>query len=97
MAVSKLGTAEKAEMVRLYRETPASFSQLAKQFGISVSTVSRFLQEAIPEEEYRHLVSYKQSRRPKRSGTVSPCGTVPKPPCTTSPVGTDQPHPTPSR
>jgi hypothetical protein len=78
MAVSKLGTAEKAEMVRLYRETPASFSQLAKQFGISVSTVSRFLQEAIPEEEYRHLVSYKQSRRPKRSGTVSPLWNSPK-------------------
>ncbi len=67
MAVSKLASADKAEIVRLYRETPASLSQLAKQFGISISTVSRFLQEAIPPEEYRQLVSYKQSHRPRRS------------------------------
>jgi hypothetical protein len=66
MAVSKLAIADKEEMVRLYRETSASFSQLAKRYGISVSTVSRFLQEAIPEAEYRQLVGYKQSRRPKR-------------------------------
>jgi transposase-like protein len=67
MAPSKLAPADKEEMVRLYRETPASFSFLSKQFGISVSTVSRLLQEAIPEEEYRRLVSHKQTIRPKRS------------------------------
>ncbi len=70
MAVSKLASADKAEMVRLYRETPASLSQLAKQFGISISTVSRFLQEAIPPEEYRQLVSYKQSHRSRRSAVT---------------------------
>ena len=72
MAVSKLAIADKEEMVRLYRETDASFSQLAKQYGISVSTVSRFLQEAIPEAEYRQLVSYKQSHRPKRVSSSAP-------------------------
>lgn len=66
MAVSKLTIADKAKMVRLYRETPASFSQIAEEFGISVSTVSRLLKEAIPEEEYRELVAQKQSKRPRR-------------------------------
>lgn len=76
MAVSKLAIADKAEMVRLYRETSASFSQLAKHYGISVSTVSRFLQEAIPPEEYRQLVSQKQSHRPKRGAVPEPLTTI---------------------
>jgi len=80
MAVSKLAIADKAEMVRLYRETSASFSQLAKHYGISVSSVSRFLQEAIPPEEYRQLVSQKQSQRPKRGAVPEPLNTEPAEP-----------------
>ncbi len=60
MAV-KLALDDKQEILRLYRESDASTTQLAKQFGISTSTVLRLLQELIPTEEYRQLVSQKKA------------------------------------
>ncbi|MFN3927926.1 MAG: hypothetical protein ACK4QL_11575 [Pseudanabaenaceae cyanobacterium] len=65
MPASKLTIADKEKIVQLYRETPASLSYLSEQFGISVSTVSRLLKEAIPEDEYRELVARKQAKRPR--------------------------------
>lgn len=61
MAV-KLALDDKQEILRLYRESDATTTQLAKQFGISTSTVLRLLQELIPTEEYRQLVSQKQAK-----------------------------------
>lgn len=61
MAV-KLALDDKQEILRLYRESDATTTQLAKQFGISTSTVSRLLQELIPAEEYRQLVVQKQAK-----------------------------------
>ncbi|HBC42918.1 MAG TPA: transposase [Pseudanabaena sp.] len=61
MAV-KLALDEKQEILRLYRDSDATTVNLAKQFGISTSTVSRLLQELIPAEEYRQLVSQKQAK-----------------------------------
>ncbi len=60
MAV-KLALDDKQEILRLYRESDATTTQLAKQFGISTSTVLRLLQELIPADEYRQLVSKKQA------------------------------------
>jgi len=60
MAV-KLALDDKQEILRLYRESDATTTQLAKQFGISTSTVLRLLQELIPTEEYRQLVGQKKA------------------------------------
>ncbi len=60
MAV-KLAQDDKQEILRLYRESDATTTQLAKQFGISTSTVLRLLQELIPAEEYRQLVGQKKA------------------------------------
>ena len=69
MAV-KLALDDKQEILRLYRESDATTTYLAKQFGISTSTVLRLLQELIPAEEYRLLVSQKKAEG-KRSSRVS--------------------------
>ena len=60
MAV-KLALDDKQEILRLYRESDATTTHLAKQFGISTSTVLRLLQELIPSEEYRQLVGQKKA------------------------------------
>lgn len=69
MAV-KLALDEKQEILRLYRDSDATTVNLAKQFGISTSTVSRLLQELMPAEEYRQLVSQKQAKG-KRGSRIS--------------------------
>lgn len=69
MAV-KLALNDKQEILRLYRESDATTTQLAKQFGISTSTVLRLLQELIPTEEYRQLVSQKKAEG-KRGSRIS--------------------------
>ena len=69
MAV-KLALDDKQEILRLYRESDATTTQLAKQFGISTSTVLRLLQELIPADEYRQLVIQKQAKG-KRSSRVN--------------------------
>jgi len=69
MAV-KLALDDKQEILRLYRESDAATTQLAKQFGISTSTVLRLLQELIPAEEYRELVVQKQAKG-KRGSRVN--------------------------
>lgn len=69
MAV-KLALDEKQEILRLYRDSDATTVNLAKQFGISTSTVSRLLQELLPAEEYRQLVSQKQAKG-KRGSRVN--------------------------
>jgi len=65
MAASKLVIADKKEILRLYCETDVSTTQLAQQFGVSSSTVLRLLQELIPPEEYRLIVSQKQAKAKK--------------------------------
>jgi hypothetical protein len=70
MAV-KLGLNDKQEILRLYRESDASTTHLAKQFGISTSTVLRLLQELIPAEEYRQLVSQKKAEGKRGSRLAS--------------------------
>jgi len=60
MAV-KLTLDDRQEILRLYRESDATTTYLAKKFGISTSTVLRLLQELIPTDEYRQLVSQKKA------------------------------------
>ncbi len=71
MAGKRLTEAEKQEVARCYRETAATAAQLAQNFGVSTSTIVRFLQEGIPAAEYQALVRQKQSQSKQRRGASS--------------------------
>ncbi len=71
MAGKRLTEAEKQEVARCYRETAATAAQLAQHFGVSASTIVRFLQESIPTAEYQTLVRQKQSQSKQRRGASS--------------------------
>ncbi|OIP72883.1 MAG: hypothetical protein AUK48_10795 [Oscillatoriales cyanobacterium CG2_30_44_21] len=70
MAV-KLTLDDKQEILRLYRESEATTTYLAKQFGVSTSTVLRLLQELIPTDEYRQLVSQKKADGKRGSRNIA--------------------------
>ncbi|MGV2390257.1 MAG UNVERIFIED_CONTAM: helix-turn-helix domain-containing protein [Microcystis novacekii LVE1205-3] len=46
MSPRKLTDATKKEILKLYRETEATTSTLAERYGVSSSTVSRFLKNS---------------------------------------------------
>ncbi|PZU94868.1 MAG: transposase [Pseudanabaena sp.] len=73
MAV-KLTLDDKQEILRLYRESEATTTYLAKQFGVSTSTVLRLLQELIPTDEYRQLVSQKKADGKRGSRNIVTSG-----------------------
>ncbi|MGQ9865981.1 MAG: hypothetical protein ACUVSQ_06805 [Pseudanabaenaceae cyanobacterium] len=80
MAGKRLTEAEKKEVVRCYRETAATAAQLAQTFGVSTSTIVRFLQEGIPAAEYQALVRQKQSQsKQRRSAAPESVATATKP------------------
>lgn len=63
MPASKLTTERKQQIISLYRDTEVSISQLAEQFGVSSSTVSRLLQSNLTAAEYQALVKQKKTKR----------------------------------
>lgn len=65
MTFSKIAIADKQEILRLYCESDLSTAELSKQFGISISSTLRLLQEMMSPEEYREAVQKKQAK-PKR-------------------------------
>ncbi|MEL6468559.1 MAG: helix-turn-helix domain-containing protein [Cyanobacteria bacterium J06623_4] len=73
MAPRKLSDSDKSEIIDLYREPGETTSTLAERFGVSNSTVSRILKNALPSEEYSELIAQKRmagsdkSDTPKRS------------------------------
>ncbi len=71
MAVSKLANSVKQEILRLYCETDATTTQLAKQFGISSSTVLRLLQDMMSPEDYREIVAQKNQMKGRRKAKVN--------------------------
>ncbi len=92
MAGKRLTESEKQEVARCYRETAATAAQLAQNFGVSTSTIVRFLQEGIPAAEYQALVRQKQSKSKQRRVAVpepvAEAVTAPNP-------IPEEPHPTP--
>lgn len=75
MAPRKLSDSDKTEIIDLYRQPGETTSTLAERFGVSNSTVSRILKNALPAEEYSELIAQKRmagsdkSETPKRSRT----------------------------
>ncbi len=63
MTVKKLTDADRKEILDLYRHTGETTSTLADRYGVSNSTISRFLKVTLPEEEYETLISAKRAAR----------------------------------
>ena len=66
MSPRKLTDATKKEILKLYRETEATTSTLAERYGVSSSTVSRFLKNSFSGEEYEQLIQKKRLARNRR-------------------------------
>ncbi|TRU08179.1 MAG: transposase [Microcystis sp. Msp_OC_L_20101000_S702] len=66
MSARKLTDATKKEILKLYRETEATTSTLAERYGVSSSTVSRFLKNSFSGEEYEQLIQKKRLARNPR-------------------------------
>ena len=71
MTVKKLTDADRKEILDLYRHTGETTSTLADRYGVSNSTISRYLKVTLPEEEYEILISAKRAARTS-SGDVTP-------------------------
>lgn len=67
MSPKKLTEEDKQEILKLYRQTPETTSTLAERYGVSSSTVSRFLKNYLSESEYEDLIQKKRLARTARS------------------------------
>lgn len=63
MTVKKLTDADRKEILDLYRHTGETTSTLADRYGVSNSTISRFLKVTLPEDEYETLIAAKRAAR----------------------------------
>lgn len=63
MTVKKLSDADKNEILNLYRQTGETTSTLAERYGVSNSTISRFLKSTLAEDEYEELIQQKRAAR----------------------------------
>lgn len=68
MSPRKLTEDDKKNMLELYRNSKATTSTLAEEFGVSSSTVSRFLKNSLSEAEYEELIQQKRLARTPRGG-----------------------------
>ena len=60
MSSKKITTADKLEIVDLYRHGGDTTASLANRYGVSNSTISRLLKTSIPEAEYEILIQQKR-------------------------------------
>lgn len=63
MSPRKLTPDDKQEILDLYRQTPETTSTLAERFGVSSSTISRFLKAQLSDDEYEVLIQQKRLAR----------------------------------
>lgn len=71
MSPKKLTEDTKQEILKLYRETEETTSTLAERYGVSSSTISRFLKSFLSESEYEDLIQQKRLARTPKRGTES--------------------------
>jgi transposase-like protein len=68
MSPRKLTNADREEIIQLYRTTEETTSTLAIRYGVSSSTISRFLKNYLSEVEYEDLIQQKRlARTPHKS------------------------------
>ena len=63
MSPRKLTNSNKQEILDLYRSSPETTSTLADRYGVSSSTISRFLKSNLTELEYEDLIQQKRLGR----------------------------------
>ncbi|MGK7887645.1 MAG: transposase, partial [Crocosphaera sp.] len=63
MSPKKLTNDDKQEILNLYRQTPETTSTLADRYGVSSSTISRFLKNTLSDMEYEDLIQQKRLAR----------------------------------
>jgi len=63
MSPRKLSDLDREEIVQLYRTTEETTSTLANRYGVSSSTVSRFLKSQLSDSEYENLIQQKRLAR----------------------------------
>ena len=61
MPPKKLSDSDKQEILHQYRNSDETTVTLAVQYGVSTSTISRFLKQSLAEPEYEALVQRKRS------------------------------------
>jgi transposase-like protein len=71
MTAKKLSDVDKDEIIGLYRIPEETAATLAERYGVSSSTISRFLKSHLSESDYGSLTQQKQKRH-TRSGNRSP-------------------------
>ena len=67
MIKSKLTEEDKKKILNLYRNSDETTKSLAARYGVSGSTISRFLKDTLTEEEYDVLISQKRLGRSSKS------------------------------
>ena len=63
MSPRKLSDSDRQEILKLYRQTAETTSSLAARFGVSSSTISRFLKTNLSGTEYEDLIQEKRLAR----------------------------------
>ncbi len=61
MARSKLSEQEQQQIVSAYRGSAITAAELAEQFRVSITTITRVLKENIAADEYQRLIQLKRS------------------------------------
>lgn len=78
MARSKLSEQEQQQIVSAYRGSAATAVELAEQFQVSITTITRVLKENIAADEYQRLIHLKRSAaRRKDMGEKVAVGRIP--------------------
>lgn len=78
MARSKLSEQEQQQIVSAYRGSAATAVELAEQFQVSITTITRVLKENIAADEYQRLIYLKRSAaRRKDMGEKAVVGGIP--------------------
>ena len=98
MCPKKLTNDEKEVILHLYRHTPETTSTLADHYGVSRSTISRFLKNTLSETEYEELIGQKRLGRTQKSHSDSTQLLLPLKPSPESASGDSpsKPKPTPT-
>lgn len=72
MSPRKLSDTDRVEIIDLYRTSEETTSTLAIRYGVSSSTISRFLKNNLSESEYEDLIQEKRLARTSNSIFNSP-------------------------
>ncbi|EAZ92738.1 helix-turn-helix domain-containing protein [Crocosphaera chwakensis] len=71
MSPKKLTDDDKQEILNLYRQTPETTSTLADRYGVSSSTISRFLKNTLSDLEYEDLIQQKRLARTNKAQAIA--------------------------